>query len=135
MNQFIGMTVHTRAGQAGVIDGAFGKSGKFKVTFPRLDLCDPIAAALAAGDAAAAMRAQQQQHALHLQATSSGSGAASSSDKEKEKEKPQLVPLPSAPGIKAGDPLYLRFRKFLYEPQAKGSDGKSSGASNRMKQN
>jgi hypothetical protein len=38
---FAGLTLHTRAGVAGVIEGAFGKAGKFKVTVARPDAAAP----------------------------------------------------------------------------------------------
>jgi hypothetical protein len=43
--------VHTRAGQVGVIDGAFGMSVKFMVTFAQPSHGDPRAAAIVAGRA------------------------------------------------------------------------------------
>jgi selenocysteine-specific elongation factor len=49
MSQFVGLKVHTRAGQEGVIDSSFGKSGKFKATFANPNKASSFAAALGAG--------------------------------------------------------------------------------------
>lgn len=111
MHQFTGLIVHTKHGQAGVIEGAFGKSGKFRVSFPRPDLHDPVAAALAQG---------KNPTELGLKATSGAK---------------QGVPFPAAwPPIRAGDALYLRFRKYQYEPKEEGGSGKGAGAKKRILQ-
>ena len=49
MTQFVGLKVHTRAGQEGIIDSSFGKSGKFKATFSNPAIASGFAAALGAG--------------------------------------------------------------------------------------
>ena len=46
MNRFCGLFLFTRCGQRGVIEGAFGKSGKFKATFARPGEMDTRAARL-----------------------------------------------------------------------------------------
>ena len=51
MNLFAGLIVHSRVGQVGVIEGAFGKSGKFKVSIAKPSHGDPRAAAIVAGRA------------------------------------------------------------------------------------
>ena len=77
MSQFLGLRVHTRAGQVGRIVSSFGKSGKFKAHFPDLGASDPAF-------------------------VEAGCGAA--------------VVGPVPPPIRPGDPIFLRYRKRLFDP-------------------
>jgi len=96
MSQFVGLRVHTRAGQEGVIESSFGKSGKFKAAFARPQCIDPFAAALGAGKTAAEARA-----AAAAVAASAGSAG----------------PTTAAP-IRGGDALFLRYRRYLFESRS-----------------
>ena len=102
MSQFVGLRVHTRAGQEGVIDSSFGKSGKFKATFARPGSSDAFAAALGAG------KSLTEARAARAAAAAAGAGA---------------PPPPPPPPIRAGDPIFLRFRKYLFAPKAEGGSG------------
>lgn len=82
MSQFLGLRVHTRAGQVGRIVTSFGKSGKFKAHFPEPGVSDPAFVEAASGG---------------------GSGALPS------------CPAPP-PTIRPGDPIFLRYRKRLFDP-------------------
>lgn len=132
MGAYAGLAVHTRHGQAGVIDGAFGKAGKFKATFPAPERVNPqLAAELAEEEAAAAT------------AAAGGDGApAAASGKRKGGGAPAYAPLPGAvpdaagflavappPAIRPGDPLYLRYRKYQYQ----GEGGRAGAAGDGKK--
>jgi len=92
MAAFVGLTVHTRAGQAGVIDGAFGKSGKVRITFATPGLVDPVAAALGAGKVPSELGLPGRPG-----------------------QAPPVALPPSTGAIRHGEPLYLRFRKYQFE--------------------
>jgi selenocysteine-specific elongation factor len=97
MSLFVGLQVHTRAGQVGKIDSAFGKSGKFKVVFSHPTTVDPAAAS-----------------AVPL---GGESGAASKqSGKNGGKATGNVLT------IRGGDPLYLRFRKYLFTGSGRGGN-------------
>lgn len=89
MNLFSGLTIYTAAGQSGVIEGAFGKSGKFKATFSKPSQLDARTAALVTGKAPAA-------------------------DMETLSRSHQMSAAPPAPPIRGGDSLYLRYKKALF---------------------
>ena len=89
MNLFSGLTIYTAAGQSGVIEGAFGKSGKFKATFSKPSQLDARIAALVTGKAPAA-------------------------DMETLSRSHQMSAAPPAPPIRGGDSLYLRYKKALF---------------------
>ncbi len=109
MSQFTGLALHSKAGQVATLDSSFGKSGKFKATFAQPDRVDPYAAALGAGKSIGDARAA----ALAAGVT----------------EKGATVPVAGTPvpPIRPGDPIYLRFRKYMYERK-----GEAGAAKNRI---
>jgi hypothetical protein len=109
MHAFVGMTVHTRAGQVGQIESGFGKSGKFKATFRDPRSVDAAVAAELAGGAAAVPAARGSASAPA--AGGAGADAAGGAGR--------LVTLAAAPPIRPGDALFLRFRKYQYERKDK----------------
>lgn len=116
MSQFTGLTVHTKAGQAGVIDSSFGKSGKFRATFPHPERIDPYHAALGAGKNAVEARA--------IAAAAMAGAAAPPSSSSRARD--TTIPIPTGqpvPTIKAGEPIILRFRKYMYEKKDKAESG------------
>lgn len=106
MNQFAGLRVHTRAGQAAVIEGAFGKAGKFKASFLQLSACDgAVVAALLAEGAI-------DPPAAGAEGASGGGGGAGGSGGS------------GAPLVRPGHPLFLRYKKYVFGAGA-GSDAKA----------
>jgi selenocysteine-specific elongation factor len=106
MNQFAGLRVHTRAGQAAVIEGAFGKAGKFKASFLQLSACDgAVVAALLAEGAI-------DPPAAGAEGASGGRGGAGGSGGS------------GAPLVRPGHPLFLRYKKYVFGAGA-GSDAKA----------
>jgi len=59
MSPFVGLKIHTRTGQEGVIDSSFGKSGKFKATFATPHIASSFAAALGEGKSLSEARLAQ----------------------------------------------------------------------------
>jgi hypothetical protein len=113
MSQFVGLTIHTRLGQSTTIESAFGKSGKFKVTFRDLTHVD-VAAATAAAD----------EDVRNVDAFPDELKAAVA-DWRQGKRIDRTLELKTAAPIKVGDPIFLRFKKYMYD--VKGKDATSSG--------
>lgn len=99
MNLFLGLRVYTRYGQQGVIDSSFGKSGKFKATFPDTRTVHVEILRLRAAEDAKSVALLES-----LGARASGA----------------LVTLDSPPPVKANDPILMPLRKYMYERREEG---------------
>jgi hypothetical protein len=110
MSIFMGLRVHTRAGQSGAIVASFGKGGKFKAHFPTPEVVDPQLVE-SAPDAAAA-------------------GAPGPSARISERSRRAVASVGGAeaalevPPIRPGDPIFMRYRKRMFEPRITDGPGK-----------
>lgn len=150
MNLFVGLKVHTRCGQEAVIESAFGKTGKFKLSFPDLRRANVAAAAAAADDegrvtaawpkelvdAVALYRAGRTATAT-ASAAAGGAGATApaaggAAAAAPSSAAPEWVMLPSPlPPVKAGDPLLLRYRKYMYGGASAASASSSAAGKHK----
>ena len=120
MHQFVGLVLHSAAGQVASLESSFGKGGKFRAVFkdPRVIDIAALAASVAEGGsggggggvlppavAAAGLPAPVLAAAAEYLAAGAGSYRG-----------PATMTVDAPPPIKAGDALLLRFRKYLYEP-------------------
>jgi selenocysteine-specific elongation factor len=111
MSLFVGLRVHTRAGQVGTIVASFGKGGKFKAHFPTPNIIDPLFIE-ASGDATSA----RLERGRGKDAASAAAG----------------VPVPPSPPLRPGDAIFLRYRKRLF--QAPSSAAGTSKPVSRLQQ-
>lgn len=143
MNLFVGLKVHTRCGQEAVIESAFGKTGKFKLSFADLRKANVAAAAAAAdedgrvtaawpkelADAVALYRAGRTASVSTSTSSAaggagSGAGGSGGAAASTASAAPAWVMLPSPlPPVKAGDVLLLRYRKYMYGGASASSAG------------
>lgn len=124
MSLFVGMKIFTKYGQEGVIDAPFGKSGKFKATFAhprRVHLAAVLDAVTEEPSLQSSLPAPVATALAAYKAATAGGVAAASPDVECIELPPAAVPV-----AKANDPLFLRFRKYMYAPKEEKAAGRAA---------
>jgi selenocysteine-specific elongation factor len=112
MSLFIGLRLHTRAGQLGTIVSSFGKGGKFRAHFPSSSIVD--------ADFVEAPPQKPSERSTQCSAETPDSVvAASGVSTASVKRSDDLAP----PPIRPGDPIFLRYRKRLFVPHSAETSG------------